>query len=102
MEIVIDGKTYEPARPKARVWRELMEFYEHTSGLTNVNYIDAHAEIIATVFARPEVTAETILDNIAIDDIVPLYLECHAWLSNIIHSKLIGLPNETTPAESEI
>lgn len=98
MEIKINGKIHKPSKPKAGIWRQIMMFHETRTDIPTVDFIDAHAEIIAIVFANENVTKELILENIDIDEIVPLYLECFEWIINQINAKFRNLPNSDTPA----
>jgi len=96
-EIKIDGKKYIPSKPKAGVWREIMEFDEGRKQILAKEFIDEHAKIIAKVFSMPQVTPDSIMDNLAIEDIVPLYFACFGWICGQINSKLEQLPNLETP-----
>lgn len=98
MEIVINGKNHTASKPKAKIWREIMKFDEERTQLPNAEFIDKHAEIIASVF--PDVTAVMIIDNVDIDEIVPLYYEVFKWICGLLNSKLRKLPNAQTPAEN--
>lgn len=99
-KIVLDGKEYTTINPKARVWREFVKFDEQKKELELINYVDKHAEMIASVF-NDEVTADKILDNIDLDDIMPIYNDVFRWLLSQISTKLNKIPNAATPAEQD-
>lgn len=95
---VLQGKTIHPRPPKARVWRTLIEFEEHKKDGNLEDFIDDHAAIIAQTFGRDDITPEVILDNLALEDVMPLYHDCYLWVMTMISSKLKQLPNEDTAA----
>ena len=99
MEINIDGKKYKPSKPKARVWRELMLFDEEKSGISLVDFIDAHAEIIVKTFGNPELTADMIVENKDLDEILPLYSAVFKWFCGQLNAKIAKLPNDVPAAE---
>ena len=96
-KIKINGKTYIATAPKAKIWREIVKFDENRTQENTVDFIDKHAEMIAKVFDNSEVTAESVLDNLGLDEIVPKYFEVFKWICELINSKLQQLPNESTP-----
>ncbi len=105
LKIFIDGEEITAKSPKAKIWREYEKFdNERMELLENLDsnvgmWLEAHAEIIAKVFNDDRITAESILDNVNIDDIVPLYKDCYWYLVGLISSKLKKLPNAPTPTE---
>ncbi len=99
--ITLDGKKYTPGKPKAKFWRELSEFDDAKHEIKYNNYIDAHAEMIAKAFANPEVTAEKILENYDIDEIIPLYRDISSWFYGLIYAKMAKLPNDQATAEEK-
>lgn len=97
--IKIENKTYHPGKQKAKFWRELAEFDDNKKDIPYNDFVDAHAIMIAKAFANPEVTAEKILDNYDIDEIVPLFHEVSNWFFGQLYVKLNKVPNEQTTAE---
>lgn len=98
--IVINGKKHYPGKPKAKVWRELMEF-EDSRGkidIETINFeVEKYANIIAKAFSNHEVTKELILEFIDLEDIIPLYSKTFDWFCALLRKKLANLPNvETT------
>ena len=87
-ELVVNGKKVQPETPKARVWRKLIEFEEHKKDGKLEDFIDDHAVIIAQTFGRDDITPEVILDNLALEDVMPLYHDCYMWVMTMISSKL--------------
>lgn len=89
--IKIDGKEYKAKKPKARAWRELMKFDENKKDIKTDEFIDKHAELIASLFE--DLSADDILDNVDIDDILKIYHDVFLWITELISSKLSVIPN---------
>lgn len=99
MEITLDGKKYTAGKQKAKFWRELAEFDDNKKDVPYNMFLVAHAEMVAEAFANPEVTADKILDNYDVDEIIPLFREVSSWFYGLIYSKMAKLPNDQTTAE---
>lgn len=98
-EIIIDDKKYVPVKPKAKVWRAVVELEDNKQKIKNAEIIDEYARVIALVFGIPEITKDCILDNIDLDEIKPLYYICANWVIDQINSKIEQIPNGQTPKE---
>jgi hypothetical protein len=99
MNIKLGNKTYQPGKQKAKFWRKLAEFDDNKKDIPYNDFVDSHAEMIAKAFANPEVTAEKILDNYDIDEIIPLFRDISSWFFGQLYAKLNKIPNEQTTAE---
>lgn len=97
MDITINDKTYTATTPKAKIWREIMKFDEERTTLPNADFIDAHAIMIAKAF--PDLTSEEIIEQVDIDDIVPMYFDVFKWICGLLNNKLKQIPNVETPVE---
>lgn len=86
IKIMIDNKEYTTQAPKAGFWRELIKFDEHKKELKTADFIDEHAKIIAKAFKN--LTPEQILDNVDLDEIVPLYHKIFLYTTELITRKL--------------
>lgn len=84
--LTINGKSYEMQEPKARMWRTWTKFHEEKGTLPPEDFIDKHAELLAGVFDG--VTADDILDNLDLADIMPLYFKCYTCLTSLLTAKL--------------
>ena len=71
-KITIDGKEIEMSTPKARLWREIIKFDAERKNLPVEDFVDDHAKIIASAFG---ITADEVLDNLKVEDILPTYFE---------------------------
>jgi len=85
--IEIQGKKYTMQEPKAKMWRTWTQFDQEKREFATTDFVDKHAELIASVFPE-EVTPELILEEIDLSDILKLYNECFVALTLLLTSKL--------------
>lgn len=97
-KININDIDYVMAAPKARMWRKWMEFDKEKVGLPAADFIDKHCELIAEVF--PGLSADDLLDNLGLDDIILIYNQCLLALMQLLSSKLEGLGKNVGEAEN--
>ena len=71
--IVIGGKERKAMRPKARFWRELVEFDEGISGIEPTELMERTAGIVASAYDG--VDADDVLDSLCIDELRKAYAE---------------------------
>lgn len=83
--ITIDGKEIPMKRLTARIWKETTKINEKRKDATSVDAIDVYCGVIAVAFG---VTADEILDNLFIEDIMPKYFEVLNEINSLITSKL--------------
>ncbi len=76
----IKGKM--PISVKARVWRE----FEACKG----SDIPEVARLIGEVYG---LTADEILDEVELEDLAPLYIECYRYIIDLYNKKLGTIPN---------
>lgn len=88
--IELNGKKYEIKELKARVWREVTEFETNKKELSNVEYVDKHAEILAKFF---DLSADEILDKMDLADVTLKYLECYRYMFDMLYAKTKELGN---------
>jgi hypothetical protein len=94
VEIIINNRKYKPGKSKAKMWRELMKFDEQKTDIPLEDFIDAHAEMIVKTFANPDITPELILENLDMDEILPLYTTVFKWFCSQLNAKAAKLPND--------
>ena len=99
MKIKINESEYKPNKPKAKPWRELMEFDETKSEIEFHEYVDAHVDIIAKSFANPAVTVDLLMDNLTVDEIMEIYRQLITWFCGLLSKKLDKIPNESVAVE---
>jgi hypothetical protein len=98
-QIKINGKIIQPASPKMKVWREFLAFFDKDKGkMTVEEFLSAHVALIVLAFNQPEVTKESVEDNLEIADVVPLARDLFEWLQAQTFAKLVNLPNGETEA----
>lgn len=98
-KITIDGREITPAPVKMRVWRELLKDSESENKLDMAARMDAYMRGIVNVFGRDDVTVETLENNLAVEDVIPLYSRCVQYVFGLAFAKLDKLPNAETPGE---
>ncbi len=98
-QIKINGKIIQPASPKMKVWREFLAFFDKDKGkMTVEDFLSAHVALIVLAFNQPEVTVDSVEDNLEIADVVPLARQLFEWLQAQTFAKLVNLPNGETEA----
>ena len=98
-QIKINGKIIQPASPKMKVWREFLAFFDKDKGkMTVEEFLSTHVALIVLAFNQPEVTVDSVEDNLEIADVVPLARELFEWLQAQTFVKLVNLPNGETEA----
>lgn len=98
-KIKINGKIVQPTPPKMKVWREFLAFFDEDKGkMTVEKFLSAHVALIVLAFNQPEVTTESLEDNLEIAGVVPLARQLFEWLQAQTFAKLVNLPNGETEA----
>ena len=98
-QIKINGKIIKPAPPKMKVWREFLAFFDKDKGkMTVEEFLSAHVALIVLAFNQPEVTVDSVDENLEIADVVPLARQFFEWLQAQTFAKLVNLPNGETEA----
>ena len=98
-QIKINGKIIQPAPPKMKVWREFLAFFDKDKGkMTVEEFLSAHVALIVLAFNQPEVTVDSVDENLEIADVVPLARQLFEWLQAQTFAKLVNLPNGETEA----
>lgn len=92
--ITIDGRKIELPEAKARIWREIIKFDETRKEIPTADFVDRHAEIIALAFG---VTADEVLDNLEVGEILPVYLSVLTALLEMLTAKMSGKKTEAEP-----
>ena len=98
-QIKINGKIIQPVPPKMKVWREFLAFFDKDKGsMTVEEFLNEHIALIVLGFGQPEVTAESLEENLEVADVVPLARDIFQWLQAQTFAKLVQLPNAETEA----
>ena len=77
--ITINGVEIKAGSPKARVWREMNEFSFSAAD----DVVDGMVDLIVKTFNKPEITADTVYENVELGDIVKLYKTCCNYVLGI-------------------
>lgn len=83
--ITINGKEIQMPKLTARVWKETTKINEKRKDLSYVDAINVYCEVIAIAFG---VTADEVLDNLYVEDVMPKYFEVLKEIGALITSKL--------------
>lgn len=83
--ITINGNKIEMPKVKARVWREVMALTAERKNVSAADFVDRHCEVIALAF---NVTKDDVLDNIFIDDVLPIFNAILAYVSELLFNKI--------------
>ena len=94
--IMINGKQIDLPPVKARFWREIIRFDEVREEISSKDFVDEHAKIIALAF---NVTQDEILDNLGVDDILPLYSNVLRYVIHLLSAK-VGKKNTLGETET--
>ena len=87
-KIIINGEEKEMAKPKVKIWREVIGLRDKLKEFTPVEFIDANCEVLAKAF---NVSMEEIQNNIAVDEVIKKYLEVYEYCAMLIFSKAKGV-----------
>ena len=85
--IEIEGKKFEIVKIKPRQWREFFKFDSERGELPLSELMQGHCEAIAPFFDG-EVSADYLLDNMDIADVLKAYHDIRAYLMERITAKL--------------
>ena len=85
--IEIEGKKFEIVKIKPRQWREFFKFDSERRELPLSELMQGHCEAISPFFDG-EVSADYLLDNMDIADVLRTYHEIRAYLMERITAKL--------------
>lgn len=91
-DISINDKLIFLPEIKARLWREIMQFEEVRKDLKSVDAIEQYCGIIAKAF---NVTADEVLDNLDISDVLPTYFGILNCVLAMLTEKLVDKKNVT-------
>ena len=91
--LIIDDKKLTMKEPRAKVWRKLTQLKDKEQD------IDTFAEIIATAFSADGITADDVLDNVTVSELIPLSFACISYVNELVDSKLEKIVPKNVAAE---
>lgn len=97
--ITLNGKTFTPAPPKVKLWREITKFKEKFSDAlpTDEQALDEMEDLIVSAFNCSEITRETIDEQLNLGEFIPLFTQIAEWVAEVVTGKASELPNGDTP-----
>lgn len=84
-EIIINDKAVKAVKPKAKVWRIMMEFDRDRAEIAAEDYISKYCDILSYIYPA---TKEEIEDGADIDEIYSAYHNAFMWITELLSSKL--------------
>ncbi len=100
--LCVEGLVYGDNLPKLNlrlISVDAPEYYIIDKGkMTVEDFLSAHVALIVLAFNQPEVTTESLEENLEIADVVPMARELFQWLQAQTFAKLVNLPNGETEA----
>lgn len=99
-QIIISGKKYTMPKPKIRLWRCMIKFTEaqQKGELEGENVLDEMTNLVVIAFNSPEITKETVEENVDLDELIDIFKYIGEQVSSIYAKKAAQFPNVTTPA----
>ena len=100
-KIILNGKTYTAAKPKAKLWREMIKFtntFKEKDISRDDGALDQIFELISITFKNQEVTPEVIENELDLDELMPKFTEICEWVGQLVAGKSAELPNAQAPA----
>lgn len=85
--ITVGGKTYEMPRPKCGAWRRLLEFEKNHGKIFAEDAIEQRCEFLAEFYGGG-LTADKLLDELYLDEIVPAVRAVMNYLVGTMAPKL--------------
>lgn len=91
--LTINGKTIELPNIKVKAWREIAQANEEIQAntLLDAGFMERHCKFIALAFG---ITTDEVLDNLYIEDVLPLYTTVANTITKMITAKLGNKKND--------
>jgi len=93
--IEINGETiYADEKIKMKTWREYLKATTEKNSDSLADLILNAIEIICIVFNNEKVNKESIDENLAVDEVIPLFKKCNEFMQKLTFSKLAESKND--------
>lgn len=101
-QITINGKKHTMPKPKIKLWRHLIKFTEaqQSGELEGERVLDEMMNLVVIAFNSPEITKETVEENVDFDELVNLFKYIGQHVADISNAKMAQIPNGGTPART--
>lgn len=99
--ITLKGKTYTAPEPKVKLWREVTKFKDkfNDTAQGDQEALSEMERLIAAAFNHPEISVETIEEELDLDEFVPLFYQIAGWVAEVVSRKMKELPNGMEPTD---
>ena len=87
LTITINGTEYEMPKLTGRAWRRLLEFDKNHGDIYVEDFIEKRCEFLAEIYGA-KFTADDLLDNCDIAEIMQAYRDCAGCILGSISAKL--------------
>lgn len=84
-QVVIDGEIIKLERVKAKSWRLVAAEKAEESTYKSVPQM---LKFISNIFDTDEVTEEKLEENLELSEVLPLYLQCYAYVFELVTANL--------------
>ena len=101
--ITINGKKYTMPKPKIKLWRHMIKFHEMQKNgeiESEEKMLDGMIDLVVIAYNSPDVTKETVEENIGFDELIPLFNYIRQQVTAVAGAKMSQLPNVQTPART--
>jgi hypothetical protein len=98
-QILVGNKKITMPKPKIKLWRQLIKFTEkqQSGELSNEEALDEMIELVVVAFNSPEVTKETVEDNVDFDELTTIFTHMAQQVAAVVKVKTAQFPNAVTP-----
>lgn len=114
-KIVLQGVAYAAApNPKLSLLRafyafedqEAKNFISFSEKKTDEDYtlygtLEQRLDIIVQTFNNPAITVESLMDNMDLEDLMPVYHQIFKWIPYILNRKLLNIPKNADAPEAK-
>lgn len=94
--ITINGEEKEVGKISARLGSDAMRLEKEFKTLSPVDFIDKCADILARTF---NVSADDILDNLTVSDVMEKYFDVYAYMIHLLFSKVASPEEDINQAQ---
>ena len=89
-----DEVIYANENMKMLTWRKYLKKTTESDSDSIADLILNAIDIIVIVFNNPKVTADSIDENLAVDEVIPLFKKCNEFMQKLTFSKLAESKND--------
>ncbi len=94
--LVLNGHAYTMIAPKVKNWYDFAKFDDESADLSVAEYIHGTAACVASMYEG--VTAEDVINNLALEDLKILYLQLYKCMVEISNKAFVDDEKNEVPA----